>query len=341
MIVGILDADKTWAKKPTNFPNLCSLKLSAYHKRLGDKVSLVGDLTCNLFDCYENYDKIYCSKVFTNTDVPQYVLNLNNAVFGGTGFYYDKAEKLPDEIEHIMPDYSLYDIDYSIGFLTRGCFRQCPFCVNKNFKKVEKVADYNEFYDTERTNKIIFLDDNFLGYKDRLSELKRLYENNVKFCFKQGLDLRILDKECAEILFKCRYHKDFIFAFDNVKDYDIIEKKLQMVRNITDKQITMYVLVGFDYDGKWDDAFWLKDFESIDRRCELLFRYNVRPYIMRYEKCYTSDYHRLYVEIARYFNQYNMSALMSFKEFCDYRPKKENDLLETLLPKILNLKHGD
>ena len=26
-----------------------------------------------------------------------------------TEFYYDKAPKLPDEIEHIKPDYSLYD----------------------------------------------------------------------------------------------------------------------------------------------------------------------------------------------------------------------------------------
>ena len=57
-----------------------------------------------------------------------------------------------------MPDYHLYDdfvndqlsnggkridfkyyLDYSIGFMTRGCFRQCPFCVNKNYKRVEKT----------------------------------------------------------------------------------------------------------------------------------------------------------------------------------------------------------
>lgn len=335
MTVGIVDADKIWSKKPTNFPNLCSLKLSAYHKSKGDKVSLLGDLTCNLFDSYDNYDKVYISKVFTNTECPTYLLDLDNVSYGGTGFYYDKAEKLPSEIEHIMPDYSLCNCDFSIGFLTRGCFRQCPFCVNKNYKKVEKVADYLEFYDTN-TRYICFLDDNFLGYKDRVSELKLLYDNNIRFTFKQGLDLRILDKECAEILFKCRYVKDFIFAFDNVKDYDIIESKLKMVRDITKKQITMYVLCGYDYDGKWDSAFWKRDFESIDARCELLFRYNVRPYIMRYEKCYTSDYNYIYTQVARFYNQFMVN--MSLNEFLAIRPNKFNSMAKELLPKIIDLK---
>ena len=26
--------------------------------------------------------------------------------------------------------------DYSIGFMTRGCFRKCEFCVNKKYEKV-------------------------------------------------------------------------------------------------------------------------------------------------------------------------------------------------------------
>jgi radical SAM superfamily enzyme YgiQ (UPF0313 family) len=48
---------------------------------------------------------------------------------------------LPDEIENLKPDYSLYPgFDYSIGFSTRGCFRNCHFCVVPEkegmFKKV-------------------------------------------------------------------------------------------------------------------------------------------------------------------------------------------------------------
>lgn len=140
MKIGIIDADLIGRSKH-RFPNLASMKISGYYKSLGNDVSLLLD--------YENlnkYDKVFISKVFTDTYVPQGVLNLNNVEYGGTGFFYDKAIPLPYEIEHHMPDYSLYDewvkiqldsgtkksdltyyIDYSIGFTTRGCFRKCGF----------------------------------------------------------------------------------------------------------------------------------------------------------------------------------------------------------------------
>lgn len=53
-------------------------------------------------------------------------------------------------------------LDYSIGYLTRGCFRQCPFCVNRNYKRVQVHSPLMEFYDASR-KKICLLDDNFLG----------------------------------------------------------------------------------------------------------------------------------------------------------------------------------
>ena len=68
--------------------------------------------------------------------------------------FEDRASKLPDEIEHIKPDYHLYDswvqkqlengvkrkeltyyLDWSIGFTTRGCIRKCEFCVNKSYNR--------------------------------------------------------------------------------------------------------------------------------------------------------------------------------------------------------------
>ena len=120
-----------------------------------------------------------------------------------------------------MPDYHLYDewvkeqidkggkakdfqyyTDYSIGFLTRGCFRQCSFCVNQNYKRVEKHSPLSEFYDESR-KKICLLDDNFLGCSNWEEMLKELQATGKKFQFKQGLDERILtDKtrfyDCAK-----------------------------------------------------------------------------------------------------------------------------------------------
>ena len=49
-------------------------------------------------------------------------------VRAGTG-YKDYTITLPDEIEHICPDYSLYSVNEAFGFLTRGCPNGCPWCI--------------------------------------------------------------------------------------------------------------------------------------------------------------------------------------------------------------------
>lgn len=103
MKIGIIDAD-ILSRPRHRFPNLACMKMSGFFKREGHQVSLVQD--------YEEagaFDRLYLSRVFKDTFVPSEILKLGNLSYGGTGFYYDKAPKLPDEIEHCMPDYHLYD----------------------------------------------------------------------------------------------------------------------------------------------------------------------------------------------------------------------------------------
>ena len=103
MKIAIIDADLIGRSKH-RFPNLVCMKLSGYYKEIGAEVELKTD--------YENlatYDKVYISKVFTDTPIDEGILELPNVEYGGTGFFYDKAPKLPDKVEHHMPDYHLYD----------------------------------------------------------------------------------------------------------------------------------------------------------------------------------------------------------------------------------------
>ena len=146
MKIGLLAPDSH------NFPNIPLMKLSAWHKGQGDDVEW--------YNVFGQYDKVYISKIFSNT--PDYELVINNAkeiTRGGTGYaihgaggeHYCKNEDkpLPDEIEHIYPDYGLYGItDTAYGFLTRGCPRGCDFCIvgKKEGKCSVKVADLQEFY---------------------------------------------------------------------------------------------------------------------------------------------------------------------------------------------------
>lgn len=331
MKIAIIDADLIGRNKH-RFPNLACMKISGYYKEK-NVVELKTD-----YNSLESYDKVFILKVFTDTPIDENILQLPNVEYGGTGFYYDKAPKLPNEIEHHMPDYHLYDdwvneqlknggkrldfkyyLDYSIGFLTRGCFRQCSFCVNKNYKKVELHSQLDEFYDPSR-KKICLLDDNFLGCPNWKEMLLELQETGKQFQFKQGLDERILTDEKCEILFKSKYDGDFIFAFDNIEDKELIEKKAYMIRKYVKtkgQNIKFYVLCGFDRDDKYDLNFWKQDIRDTFERIFILAKYNFKPYIMRYNKYKESPLYGTYVNIARWCNQPSLFNNLSYKQFCE------------------------
>jgi len=332
MTIAIIDADLI-ARPKHRFPNLACMKLSGYYKSQGHAVNLKTD--------YENldmFDKVFISKVFTDTPVDECILNLPNVEYGGTGFFYDKAPALPEEIEHHMPDYHLYDeyvadqlshrgkkldfkyyLEYSIGFLTRGCFRRCEFCVNKNYTRVLTHSPIHEFLDTSRS-KICLLDDNFLGSPEWKRLLTELNELGKPFQFKQGLDERILTEEKCELLFSSKYDGDFIFAFDNIADKDIIEAKAKLIRHYCKKKgnnIKFYVLCAFDRSNKYDNAFWKQDIIDTFERIFTLAKYNFKPYIMRFEKYRTSPLYGTYVNLAKWCNQPSLFLNMSYKTICE------------------------
>ena len=332
MNIGIIDADLMGRKKH-RFPNLASMKISNYNKSLGNNVRLITSYDDDL----SIYDDIYLSRVFTDTVVPDNIVVLDNIHLGGTGFYFDKAPPLKNEIEHFMPDYHLYDdwiaiasqtegkrksvnaqfrwyTDYSIGFTTRGCFRKCPFCVNQKYDHVFKHSSLCEFYDPNR-KKICLLDDNILGFKDWKAVFEELNSTGKPFQFKQGLDERLLTREKCEVLFNSKYDGDYTFAFDNIADYNLIERKLDLIRSLTDKRCRFFVLVGFDRDGRYDEEFWVQDIFDCAKRCELLFKYKCLPYIMRFEKYKESPYFRLYNTLAAWTNQPSMVKKASLVEF--------------------------
>lgn len=330
-------------------------KISAYWKEKKEDVELKMD-----YNNLDQYDKVYISKVFTDTKVPEWIekgVKMDtvevelpaNIHVGGTGFFFSNAPNLPNEIEHHMPDYHLYDewifnevkkaeekakrenrkfnksaymvqfreyLEYSIGFMTRGCFRKCPFCVNQKYDYVFNHSPLEEFYDDAR-KKICLLDDNFLGCPNWKEMLQQLIDTKKPFKFKQGLDERILTQEKADMLFGSKYDGDYTFAFDNVSDYDLIKKKLQMIRSTkTNKNsIKFYVLVGFESTD-------YIDIENCFKRIELLFMYQCLPYVMRYQNknetpWKDSTYRSLYVTIARWANQPSIVKKMSFRQFCE------------------------
>lgn len=327
MDVAIIDADLV-GKKKHRFPNLACMKISGYQKELGNRVTLKLD-----YDNLADYDQVFISKVFTDTPIDSPILQLNNVIYGGTGFYYDQAKSLPYEIEHHMPDYHLYDdwvneqlknggkrldykyyLDYSIGYSTRGCFRHCEFCVNKNYNRVELHSPLNEFLDPAR-KKICLLDDNVFGYSKWKDIFTELQLTGKPFQYKQGLDERLLTDEKCKVLFNGKYDGDYIFAFDNIADYKLIERKLKLIRKYTDVIPKFYVFCGFDRNDKWDYEFWIQDIFDLMKRIQLLQQYHCIPYIMRFNRYIESPYQGVYKVVAAWCNQPSFFKKKSLLEF--------------------------
>lgn len=234
MKVGLIDVDN-YGKK-TKFPNLPLMKISAYHKAREDHVEWWIPLN--------KYDVVYKSKVFDFSPEPDCVIFADKIVEGGSG--YDLKNALPDKIEHIMPDYSIYpQFDEAYGFLTRGCPRRCPFCVvsKKEGEKSVKVANLSEFWDGQK--KIKLLDPNILACKDHEDLLYQLIDSKAWVDFTQGLDIRLITQTNAELLKQIKI-KNLHFAWDNPKQ-DLTEK-FKMFKNISGidyRKLGVYVLTNY------------------------------------------------------------------------------------------------
>lgn len=352
--IGILDADLL--DGGTRHPNLCCLKLSGWHKDNGDETKLLEDWDEIKYGS-KNYDHIYVARVFDFTEIPLELDKYDNLSYGGTGFKHgflayppggsDAAaesiqkkgavQTLPNEIEHHMPDYHLYDqfiaheiargikpvkfndyMNFSIGYATRGCFRGCKFCVNEKSKGVKFHAHIKEFFDPSR-QKIYLWDDNILGFPKWREVFDELADTGRRFQFRQGMDIRIMTDEKAKVLSESKYYGDYIFAFDHPEEREQIERGLKCWRKFNHKIPKLYILCGWDSQDQ-------NDIEAVFMRIKVLMKYRALPYIMRHENYLRSKYKGIYINLARWCNQPNFFKKKSFREYCEANGENSSTL---------------
>lgn len=347
-LYGIVDADLL--DNGTRHPNLVLMKIAGYLRDHDVPYELIIDNEIDI----NKYSFIYSSKVFTFTQEPDFLINnQSHKIFrGGTGYYAEEDDvdlfnRLREEdltrldndpllpgfsMAHQMPDYSLYDKYvnseiakgkkttrfkdyrfYSIGFLTRGCVRKCPFCVNKNINYVYNYSSLSDFVDASRP--MIYLwDDNFFASKNWKELLLELQATNKPFQFRQGLDIRLLNEEKADMLSKSKYHGDFLFAFDQLEDKNLVIKKLKIWKRYTQKTTKLYLFCGYKIS---DDESFIKDILDLFERIQILMSFGCLGYVMRHEDYLNHPLCNIYVQIARWCNQPQFYKKMSFKEFID------------------------
>lgn len=263
MNVRLIDID-------SKIPNLALMQISAYHKAQGD---IVG------FDV-EFPDKVYVSCIFSKNR--EQALGVGSfysgadIVYGGSGINY---RWLPEEMQKIRPDYDLYPSEYSLGYTTRGCVRNCPFCIVRDkegtFRRWQHIREFHD----PRFKAVVVLDNNVYADKEWFFEnTDYVIENKLKFNAIQGMDIRLLNEEIATRLKQLKWHGKLHFAFDNTKLEKDVLRGIEILKQVginTNNYVQFYVLAGYPEatDEAFDDALY---------RCNLLKENRVGAFVMKY-----------------------------------------------------------
>lgn len=329
MRIGLIDVDGH------NFPNIPLMKISAWHKAQGDSVEWYQPLFSG------HMDKVYMSKVFSFTPDYEYFVDADEVIKGGSGYcielvngkevYHKERDiDLPYEIEHIYPDYSIYfgrikDMEQTAyGFCSRGCPRGCDFCHVKDKpadgRCSHKVADLSEFWHGQKY--IELCDPNTLACKDWKDIFQQLIDSKAYVDFNQGVDIRLMTKEKAEMLSRIKL-KTVHFAYDRYQDRKIIEPKFRTFREVSGwgrSKVQVYVLTNFDTTPS-------QDLERI----YFLRSLDFSPYVMVYDK---EHIHRggYYQHLQRWVN--NRFLFWSVDSFDEYEPWLKSPYYRKIIPEV-------
>jgi hypothetical protein len=273
-------------------PNVALKKIELYHQGLGDNV--IWDVPL----MREIADKIYVSCIFDeNKEKCKEWEGI--ADIGGTG--YDLKKVLPPEIEAMKPK-----INY--GFTSRGCPRNCEFCIVRQKEgKAHVVGDIYDFWDGSSKN-LVILDPNILALpKHFLRMCEQIKKEKIRVDFNAGLDVRFLTDEAASVLRGIRRKDNYSkFAWDGDED---LTAKFEWLWEKVGKSM-VYIIAGF------------LPFERIMEKILILRRIGHIPYLMRHK----SIYHNLeYVSLAQWVNQTRMLTTKTYEEFLKFQKKFQKD----------------
>lgn len=308
MRIGLFDLDRT------GFPNVALMKLSAWHKAQGDTVLPLNS--------GQPADRRYGSCVFTWNRRKAAALTAQGAIVGGTGV--SLRDELAPAVEAMRPDYSLYGIDYGVGYLQRGCIRTCAFCVVPEKEgKPRAVASIDDLLNqtTNRRPFVVLLDNEFFwNVKWAIGKLEEFTSRAIDFCPSQGLDIRCVTPALAAVLATSpfwnvvRSRRQITFAFDDIATAPRYRRGVEDLLRAGVKawQLQSFVLVGFN-------STIGQDLERI----AIIRSYGIDPFVMVYRDYHTGKMARdpRLRNLARWVNR----RLYKTCTFAEYWPEARRD----------------
>lgn len=269
--VKLIDVDNKYRESKRRgkiFPNLALMKISTYHKAKGDIVGFdISTPGITYISCVFTKNRLNAIKECCDVE--------NGIMFGGSGL--STEFNLIPEIEYQRPDYDLYPSEYSMGFTTRGCIRNCDFCIVRQkegtFKRNQHIEEFHDF----KFKSCKLLDNNILADKEWFFEnTDWAIEHNVKLDITQGMDIRLMTPEIAEQLKKIKFvDQQMRFAFDDPYIIRRVEEGIQMLKDAginTRRNVSFYVLAGYNGD------------TTALRRCQILRDLRCNSFVMMYEE---------------------------------------------------------
>lgn len=256
----LVDVDRS------TFPNLALMHISAWRKQEG--------LKCGFH--INDPAEVWASCVFKanrhKADGLKFLYPDALVDIGGSGISLNKS--LPDEVNHLMPDYGLYpDLDYSLGFSTRGCIRNCPFCIVPKKEGGVHINQHPREWHNPNFKKIMFLDNNILALESWFYEVADWIKSNKLIVdFNQGLDIRLVNDTIAETLAELRPFRIWRIAFDNIAYKDALIRGVGCLTRAginVRSNVQSYVYV--DSDNDFNDAL---------TRCNILRGLGICPFVM-------------------------------------------------------------
>jgi len=240
--------------------NLALMKISAWHKADGDKVTL----NMPLFKA----DYTYASVLY-GRNTKRFIAD----EYGGPAF---DNSCLSGDVERMQPDYSLYPLDFSIGYTFRPCFNSCGICKVPKMNHPD-VRHHSIFeFHNPKFKKICLLNNNTFQDQQWKETFREIWHADLSVIDENGYDIRLLDDEKADALHRTKWATPLHFAWDRMVDEPLVIEGLNLISN------GVYVLIGYDTTPEEDL-----------HRCQIINNYGLTPYPMPYIKnSYTKRFKR-------------------------------------------------
>lgn len=315
MRIGLVDIDGHAKKKKwgaTIYPNLALCKIARYHRMQGDEVEWAIP--------FLHYDVVYMSKVFNFSPDDLTAYDADRIIRGGTG--YDIHSKLPDEIDRLQPDYSIYPnipSDTAYGFLTRGCPNKCAWCVvprKEGF--IRPYMDCDEIA-IEGRKKLVLMDNNILAAGDyAIQQLEKIINRGYRVDFNQALDARLVNDRFARLLAKVRWLQNRIrFGCDTKGQIKECERVMEMINGYGYKgEYFLYTMIGgkSDFNESFERVhyWWIRN-----RECREKHLPNIYPYAQPYRNPDNPHEHipQWQKDMAQWVNKHQIFQITDFKDF--------------------------